>query len=75
MNNAPIKDLISLSKAYKIVEKLTDQVIGARTCYNWAHRGLEDKAGQVQKLRIVTRLGKYATTEAWIEEFLERIAR
>jgi len=75
MNDAPIKDLISLSQAYKIVEELTETTIDQRTCYNWAHKGLEGDGGKKIKLKIVTRLGRYATTRAWIEEFLEIVAQ
>lgn len=75
MNSAPLKDLISLSQAYKIVEELTDMTICPRTCYNWTKIGLLGVNQEHIKLKFVIRLGRYATTRAWIEEFIANTER
>ncbi len=73
MNDAPNEDLIPLSQAHLLVEKITDEVIDKKTCYNWANRGLEDASGTRHYLKTVRRVGRRATTKEWIIEFLEKI--
>lgn len=67
------EDLIPMSQAHLLVEKLTDEVIDRKTCYNWMSRGLEAPSGIRHYLKTVRRVGRLATTKDWVMEFLEKI--
>ncbi len=67
------EDLIRLDDVQAIIVKLTGVTRCRATIYNWVLKGRKGYTGENVKLKSAKRLGTFFTTEAWVQEFIERI--
>lgn len=71
MNEKPV--YMSLGKVPALVESLTGIHYGRISIYRWAHLGRQNLQGSQEKLQTVKKLGRFYTTQEWVENFIRNI--
>ena len=64
---------LTVNEIVDYIYRLTGLVRTRQTIYKWAKVGKKTSTNQAVKLRIITRLGRFYSTETWVREFIERI--
>lgn len=69
------EDLIKLDDVPRLLLELTGVTRCRSTVYQWVVKGrLNYTDSAMIKLKVSTRLGRYYTTRAWVEEFIKAIS-